>query len=32
MMMAIEKALIQSKCLIQPNIFFMPELDKGVVG
>lgn len=32
MMMAIEKALIQAKCLVQPNIYIMPEVDKGIVG
>ena len=32
MMMAIEKALIQAKCLVQPVIYIMPEVDKGIVG
>ena len=32
MMMAIEKALIQAKCLVQPAIFIMPEVEKGICG
>ncbi|EFX80450.1 hypothetical protein DAPPUDRAFT_51378 [Daphnia pulex] len=32
MMVAIEKALIQAKCLVQPNIYIMPDVDKGLVG
>lgn len=32
MMMAIEKALIHAKCLVQPAIYIMPEVDKGIVG
>lgn len=32
MMMAIEKSLIQAKCLVQPIICIMPEVDKGIVG
>lgn len=32
MMVAIEKALIQAKCLVQPNVYIMPDVDKGLVG
>ena len=32
MMMAMEKALIQAKCLAQPVIYIMPEVDKGIIG
>lgn len=32
MMMAAEKALIQAKCLVQPIVYIMPEVDKGIVG
>ena len=32
MMMAMEKALIQAKCIVQPSIYIMPEVDKGIVG
>lgn len=32
MMMAIEKALIQTKCLVQPSIYIMPEVEKGICG
>jgi hypothetical protein len=32
MIMAMEKALIQAKCLNQPAIYIMPEVDKGIVG
>jgi hypothetical protein len=32
MMMAMEKALIQAKCIVQPSIYIMPEVDRGIVG
>ena len=32
MMVAIEKTLIQAKCLVQPNVYIMPDVDKGLVG
>ena len=32
MFMAMEKALIQAKCMVQPVIFVLPEVDKGIVG
>jgi hypothetical protein len=32
MMVAIEKALILAKCLVQPNVYIMPDVDKGLVG
>ena len=32
MMMAIEKALIQSKCLAQTAVYIMPDVEKGICG
>lgn len=32
MFMAMEKTLIQAKCLVQPVIFVTPDVDKGIVG
>ena len=32
MMMAIEKVLIQTKCLVQPIIYIMPDVEKGICG
>lgn len=32
MFMAMEKALIQAKCMVQPVVYILPEVDKGIVG
>ena len=32
MMKVIHKALIKSKCLVQPVICIMPEVDKAIIG
>lgn len=32
MLMAMEKALFQSKCIVQPVCYILPEVDKGVIG
>lgn len=29
MFMNVEKALIQNKCLVMPNVFIRPEVDKA---
>lgn len=30
MFMNVEKALIQNKCLIMPNVYIRPEVDKNI--
>lgn len=32
MLMAMEKALTQAKCIVQPVCYILSEVDKGVVG
>ena len=32
MFMAMEKTLVQAKCLVTPVIYILPEVDKTIVG